>query len=565
MNTDRKTGYPSVDKPWLKYYSEEAISSEPFNGSIYEHIKWKNINYLGNYALQYFGKKITYNEMFDRADLVAQALIKEGVRRGDNVILLMSSCPELVYLLLALNKIGAVANMINPLFTEEQIRDRINDTDAKLMFVLDQLHRLTEHISNDLCIKKMVVVPIVNSMPIMTKCVAGIKLNKKIDYSNKLIRWNDFLRCGENGLIDSVNESELPAIMVYSSGTTGASKGIVLTNKGINTTIAHYEYTGFEYERNYSFLQIVPVWFSTGAVFCLLLPLCLGVEVIIEPVFNERNFTKDIIKYKPNMVMGATSLWIYFFDYIKGKKIDLSYMKYPITGGEKILPKTEEELDKILKERGCYCHLVTGYGMCELGSTASSTSMEHYKYGSAGYPIKGVTVAAFDLDTNEECKFNERGEIRVLTPARMKEYYKRPDATEEFFWKDSGGREWGCTGDIGYVDEDGFVWVEGRATDYFISKSGKKIFCFDIEDVILRDEQVAQCEVLGIGGKGKGVPYAFVVGKNPGININSILDRCKDSLDDESTPVKITVLDKFPVKGSGKRDMEQLRQMVENS
>lgn len=502
--------------------------------------------------------------MLDRADLVAQALIREGVRRGDNVILLMSSCPELVYLLLALNKIGAVANMINPLFTEEQIKDRVNDTDANLMFVLDQLHRLTEHIFNDLCIKKMVVVPITNSMPIMTKHIAGIKLHKKIDYNNKMIRWNDFLRYGESVTIDPVNASELPAIVVYSSGTTGASKGIVLTNKGINTTIAHYEYTGFEYERHYSFLQIVPVWFSTGTVVCLLLPLCLGVEVIIEPVFNERNFTKDIIKYQPNMVMGATSLWIHFFDYIKSKKIDLSYMKYPITGGEKILPHTEEELNNILNERGCRCHLVTGYGMCELGSTASSTSMEHYKYGSAGYPIKGVTIAAFDTVTDKECKFNERGEIRVLTPARMKEYYKRPDATEKFFWKDLEGREWGCTGDVGYVDEDGFVFVEGRATDYFTTASNERIFNFDIENIILKIESVAQCEVVGRKNpNGYEEPFAFVILKE-NVDASTVIDEinkiCNRELKPEQVPVKIKVINEFPVKPSGKRNMEQLIQ-----
>jgi len=541
------------------------MNVEPFIGSIYEHIKAKNNDYLNNKALQYFGKKITYKEMFDMADIVAKSLSKEGVKKGDNIILLMSSCPELVYLLLAINKIGAVANMINPLFSKEQIKDRINDTEARIMFVLDQLYKLTDDIFDELCVKKAVVIPIVNSMPFVTGIVAGIKLRKEIKYNETLISWKCFIRNRNRENIKTVSENDLPAIMVYSSGTTGASKGIVLMNKGINATIAHYECTGFEYERNYTYLQIIPTWFSTGAVFCLFMPLCLGVCVILEPVFSEENFTKDILKYKPNMIMGSTSLWLHFLSNIKEKRNDLSFITFPIAGGEKILPQTEIELNEILKECNCEFQLVTGYGMCELGSTATAMNHKYYKYGSTGYPIKGVTVAAFDLDTNEECKFNERGEIRVLTPARMKEYYKRPDATEEFFWKDSGGREWGCTGDIGYVDEDGFVWVEGRATDYFISKSGKKIFCFDIEDVILRDEQVAQCEVLGIGGKGKGVPYAFVVGKNPGINIDLILDRCKDSLDDESTPVKITVLDKFPVKGSGKRDMEQLRQMVENS
>ena len=563
QNMLRQTGYPSVDKPWLKYYSEEAINSVPFEGSIYHHIRMKNENSLNNYALQYFSKKITYNVLFEKVDGVAAALAYEGIKKGDIVILLMTSCPENVYLFLAINKIGAIANMINPLFSKKQIRDNINNVEAKLMFVLDQFYSKISDISKELCVKKTVIIPIVNSMPPITKILAGIRLNKKIDFNMKVISWKAFLQFKKE--IASVNESELPAIMVYSSGTTGASKGIVLTNKGVNTTIAYYENTGFEYKREHTFLQIIPIWFSTGAVFCLFMPLCLGVCTILEPVFNEANFVKDILKYKPNMIMGATSQWLYLLKRLKGKKLDLSFITYPITGGEKILEKTETELNNLLSENKCNFRLIKGYGMCELGSTVTSDTLKYYKYGSVGFPITNVTVAAFDIKKNLECRYNERGEIRVLTPSRMKEYYKQPKATQKFFWKDSEGKEWGCTGDIGYVDEDGFVWVEGRATDYFVSKTGKKIFCFDIEDVILEDEQVEQCEVIGIEEENYSVPYAFIVIKYEQVDTEKILERCKSKLDAESVPVGIRVIDSFPVSLSGKRDLDKLRETVKEN
>lgn len=138
------------------------------------------------------------------------------------------------------------------------------------------------------------------------------------------------------------------------------------------------------------------------------MPLCLGLSLIIEPVFSEENFSKDILRYKPNIIMGATSLWLYFLNNIKGKNIDLSFITYPITGGEKTLPSTERKLNEVLQQYGCKYHLVTGYGMCELGATATSTSMKWYKPGSAGYPIKGVTVAAFNGESNKECKYNQQ-------------------------------------------------------------------------------------------------------------------------------------------------------------
>ena len=208
--------------------------------------------------------------MLHKVDIAASAFANYGVKEGDKVILIMTSCPELVYILLALNKIGAVANMINPLFTQEQIRDRINDTNADVMIVLDQFWGLIDSIFQELCIKRTVVVPIVESMPTITKLIAGIKLKKKIPYSKKILSFRDFLKINDGKSCKEECKSDIPAIMVYSSGTTGASKGIVLTNKGMNATIAHYEHTGFEYNRNYTYLQIVPVWFSTGAVFVYL-------------------------------------------------------------------------------------------------------------------------------------------------------------------------------------------------------------------------------------------------------------------------------------------------------
>lgn len=413
------------------------------------------------------------------------------------------------------------------------------------------------------------MVPIVESMPTITKLIAGIKLKKKIPYSQKIISFRDFLKINDGKSCKEECKSDILAIMVYSSGTTGASKGIVLTNKGMNATIAHYEHTGFEYKRNYTYLQIVPVWFSTGAVFCLFMPLCLGLSLIIEPVFSEENFSKDILRYKPNIIMGATSLWLYFLNNIKGKNIDLSFITYPITGGEKTLPGTERKLNEVLHQYGCKYHLVTGYGMCELGATATSTSMNWYKPGSAGYPIKGVTVAAFNGESNKECKYNQRGEIRILTPARMKEYYKRPDATKEFFWRDPDGNEWGCTGDVGYVDQDGFLFVEGRATDYFTTKSGEKIYNFDIENVILEVDGVYQCEVVGRKQPdGYEEAFAFIIFSEKA-NKDKVLSEvqriCKKRLKTEQIPVEFRVLDSFPVKPSGKRDMEKLIRIAAES
>ena len=156
----------------------------------------------------------------------------------------------------------------------------------------------------------------------------------------------------------------------------------------------------------------------------------------------------------------------------------------------------ENEITFFLKEHGCKVPLIKGYGMCELGSTITSTSVAHSKEGTAGYPIKGTTVAAFDVVTNKEQKYGVRGEIRVDTPTRMECYYKNPEETKNFFYEDEKHTIWGRTGDIGYVDEEGFVFVEGRATDSYEMAEGKRVYLFDIEEVILSNDSIAQCKAV---------------------------------------------------------------------
>ncbi len=560
------TGYPSIDKPWLKYYSEEAIKLPIPQKTVYESIYEINAKHPGDVSLMYFGRKITYKTVFENVEKVKKAFIANGVKKGDRVIMFTSATPELIYATLALCRIGAIANMINPVFTVEQIKDRINETDAEVMLVLDQLYGKIQPILKDLCIKRTIIIPVCNEMPGVTKIVASVKLKKKINYSQAVIAWSNFITSGKSAgdVPDVTYEKDLPLVMVYSSGTTGASKGIVLTNDGVNATISHYLSPDFPYNRGDKFLQIVPAWFSTGLILCILMPICLGVTVVMEPVFSNENFANDIRKYSPNMTLGSTSLWLYALSSGVLDNVDMSKLKYPITGGELILPRVENRINELLKKNRCESMLLKGYGMCELGSTVSTDSMEVRKRGATGIPIKGVTVAAFDMSTNKELKYGTRGEIRVDSPAHMKEYFKNPEATKKYFYKDENGTLWGRTGDIGYVDEEGFVYILGRATDTFKSKNGEEVYCFDVESQIHKNENVAQCEVVGVAVGDYEVPVAHIImEKSCELSkeqlIRDIHNICKINLPEYSVPQGYKVVEAFPIKSSGKRDMEQIR------
>lgn len=558
------TGYPSIDKPWLKYYTDENVVNHLQGNSVYTNIFNNNSLHLDDIALEYFGRKISYGQMFESVEQTKNALVAFGVKKYDKVILFTSSTPETVYLVLALCRIGAVANMINPLFSNDECINRINETGAELIIALDQLYdRIADSIPKT-SIRLTIIVPIIQSMPPITQVLARLKLKKSVKKNESVIMWDDFLGAGAGMTEDAPYEKDLPLVMVYSSGSTGASKGIVLTNDGINATLLNYFRSDYlPHKRGEKMLQMIPVWFSTGIILSILMPLCVGVTTILEPVFSKETFLKNLKKYKPNLALTATSLWLYVARSNGLKHTDLSNLHYPITGGEKVLPRDEELINNTLARHGCRSKLLKGYGMCELGGTVTTDSEEHIKQRACGFPIMGVIVAAFDPETNQEQKYGERGELRVCSPARMKEYYKNPEATDAFFWKDQNGLIWGCTGDIGFVDEDGFVYVLGRAKDHFHTDNGALVYLFDIEDEILKDDDVDQCKVVYSKTPTGTETVAHVVLRQGSENEMAVLRRIHKCIS-ESLPVYMVphyykARSSMPVHNNGKLDAYVLR------
>lgn len=566
----RQTGYPSIDKPWLKYYTNGMPDISNNNLTVFQNILKQNEKHFADIAIRYFDYEITYGEMFDKIEQCAKALKQAGVNVGDCINICAAGTPEIIYLMLAANKLGVSANFINPLFTTSQKVDRINETEADLLFVLDRMYSYVEDVVDKICSKKIVIISVVNSFPTILQWISRIKNRpeKKLKQAMQLSRfveWNEFLKSADQyeGTTKACYRKDMPAIMVYSSGTTGASKGIVLTNEGINTTISHYLMPDFPHRRGETFLQMIPLWFSTGIVFSVLMPLGAGLTVIPEPVFSKEVFVRDIAKYKPNMTLTATSLWGYAIGSQELKKVDLSGMHYPITGGEQILKETEDDINRFLTEHGCTAKLFKGYGMCELGSTVTSTSRIHSKVGSVGYPISNVTVSAFDIETNQEVPCGERGEIRVNSPSHMKEYYRNPKATREYFYEDEQGILWGCTGDMGYVDEDGDVFILGRASDSYITENNIRVYAFDVENLILEDKAVSMCKVIETTLNGQKVPVVHIILKKDVRDSSEVIRRikgiCQTRLESYAIPKYYKLRESFPVHTNGKRDVEALK------
>ena len=569
MEEKKITGYPSIDKPWLKHYTEEWTNALIPQKTVYRNIYDNNIAHESDIAIIFNGFKTTYAKMFEMTEKYAKALKANGVEKGDCVSMCLSYTPEALCLVLACSKIGALANFINPLFTTEQKVARLNEAESKVTIILDAMFSYMKDAIKNINSNKIVVLPAISSLPFLVKKLVEIKSAKSEDLINfcandkRYCSWKAFVKSGDsyNGETEVEYEANRPVVMVYSSGTTGASKGIVLTNDGVNAIFTHFQSKDFPHERGNTFLTMIPIWFSTGNVLSMLNPVAHGMTLILEPVFSVDSFVKDMVKYKPNMTVVATSLWLGLIKAKECENIDLSNMRYPITGGEKILKAQEVAINDFFKEHNMTVPLMKGYGMCELGGSATVSSFKYSKLNGVGYPIKGVTISAFDVDTNEEKKYGERGEIRVDSPACMKGYYKNEQATNEYFYQDKNGIVWGCTGDIGYVDEDGEVFILGRASDCYYTKDGIRVFQFDIENVILQDEAVSDCKVVKTDDD-KIVAHIIVKENCEETKtelISRINETCKKTLEEYAVPTHYKIREVFPVHSNGKRDNEALK------
>ena len=554
------TGYPSIDKPWLKYYSEEAINTPLPECTVWENIYKRNKDHLTDTALLYFGKKISYGKMFSEIDKTAKALAYLGVKNGDNVAICMPAVPEAIYTILALNKLGANAGMLNPTFNETQLTDRVNEMEANVLVVVNELYTTMQNVIPKTTIKYVITCPAVNSLG------AFVRLAKKVKPISGTLRWNVFIQQGRGTSYQTASyEKQKPAIMVFSSGTAGASKGIQLTNDGINATGCEYEYGGFGFQRQDIFFAQTPIWFSTGISVTVLVPLIHGITVILEPVYDFELFYQHILKYRPNFLVTPTGL----LDYLLNKQPRseaYQQFKYLAAGGEYVAPSAEQKYNQWLSDNHNPHGLHKGYGMCECGGTVTSTNESSNILGSAGIPLPHVTVAAFDLITGEEKRYGERGEIRVLTPCRMRGYYKKPVETAKYFHSDAHGNVWACTGDMGYVAEDGNVYVSGRISDSYVTSNGRTVYLFDIERAVLDIPQVRQCKAIAheINGVMTHICHtALIGGANQEETLRMIKEHCAEKLDATHQPVLFRLYnDALPVAPNGKLN---IRKMQENT
>ena len=572
MQTEEKvlTGYPSIDKPWLKYYSEEAINAPLPEKTLYQYIYDNNKNFLRNTALNYFGKKISYGTLFEDIEKAAKSFSAMGIQKGDIVTIMSMHTPETIYCIYALNRLGAVANMVYMTLSEQEIVSTVKTTESKVLVVLCVALEKINKVYDELGLEHVIVVTPSDSMKLAMRL--GYKLKtKQRKLSEKYISYRNFIDMG-NGSIDVQDapyDKMAPAVIVYTSGSTGEPKGVVLSNYNLNAVAHQYKVSGMQFERGETFFNMLPPFVGFGVSVGMNLPLALGMEEIVWILPDKEKVAQGFNKYRPNHFVSGPAM---LDEIMNTVKMQMKFLTTFAGGGESISVEKEEEVNRFLSSHGAKVKYVTGYGMTEFGATVC-TGMNHvYKLGTLGIPLPAVIVKIVNPETLEEVRYNEVGEILFSAPNTMLGYYKNEKATTEVKKKHLDGIVWLHTGDLGMVDQDGFVYFKGRIKRIYLTRTVDdmvyKIFPARVEELLEGHVDVSGCGTIAISDEEKlNVLMSFVTLNEKSADkekvVAELMNYSKSELPEHSVPVKIVVLEEMPLTQSGKIDYRALEQMME--
>lgn len=562
----------SVEKPWMKHYSEEVRNLSNPQTTAYRYMTESNANRQNEVAINYYGKKITHAELKKNIDAAADAFAAAGIKQGDIVSFLSVATPETIYCIYALNKLGATANTIDPRMDPESIRRAVVDSESKIFVVISVSYEKITPILKDINQDLIITVSAATSLPFIKKVAMNLKVKTNIPYSDKVIKYEDFLAKGQGTTaVEAPYKGDAVFSIPYTGGTTGFAKGVMITNDGANSTAHNFRYSGLYYEQGDSFLDIIPVFTSYGMCCGMHMPLSLGLVLIPIPKFDLSQYGKLYKTYKPNHSVSTPAFYETLMHSKELQNMDLSFLKCLGSGGDTMNKGLEKKLGEFTKSHGMKYPISQGYGLSESSAAVSFCVNDIYKSGSVGIPSITITAGIFDEDSGNELSYNEIGEVCITGPSLMKGYYKRPEETANVMRKhEDDGKVWLHTGDLGYIDEDGFLFIIGRIKRMITRFDGHKVFPVNIESLVARHKEVNNCSAVGVADMDRTqghYPVVFVefddYVDDKETFCKNIYNECHTLLEERGRPVAVVAIDKIPLTGSGKNDFRTLEKEYE--
>ena len=566
-NTLRKLDM-KLERAKYSYIDKMPKDIEYFNGGLYDVVYESSCKWPHNIALQYFDTEITYKEMIKKINKVAAALKAIGAEKGDRISVCMPNTPEAIYMFYAINEIGAVANMIHPLSSEKEIEDYVNQTHSNIMLCIDISYPKVEAIIKDTELEQVIVVSPTRSMATIVRVLYKLTKGRKnhIKKSQHVITWDKFLLKANKYIGNPharVNSTD-DAVIMYSGGTTGKPKGIMLSNLNFNAQALGAKYLVPElFKSEYSFMAFLPNFHAFGLGCCIHMPLYNGARSFLIPQFNPKKFKSYITKYKVSILVGVPTVFEYLTK-IKFKKDALKNVKYVVSGGDMISLSSKEIINDFLKAHGSKAKIENGYGLTEAsGGFIFSPPKVAEDPDAIGYPLPDNEVIIMDLKTQKPAKLGSDGEILVRGLCVMKGYVGKPKETAEAFIT-VNGKKYLRTGDIGYADDKGVIHFRSRLKRMIIS-NGYNIYPANIEDVTLKCKNVSACAAVGREDKLRGEKVVVFIVANEGASERAIKKELntiyKKHLANYEIPRELRFLPELPKTKLAKVDFKALEQL----
>ncbi len=570
--TDRQTGYPSVDKPWLKYYSAEAINEPLPKLTLYEYLYQSNKEHVDSNALDYFGKKMTYGQLFNEIEKASKAFMALGVKPKEIVSIVSVSNVVSIICLYALNRIGAVANYVNVLASEQELAKYFKEASSNLVVTLDLFGNKVLTASKNANVETIVTFSLSEYMPRVIGVLYKHKIHK-VDMSFKedsmVLNWNRFIKNGKD--IEEILYQKSPkdlCFLGHTGGTTGFPKGVLLNDIAMNA-VAHQYKLSMEHKTGEKFLNCIIPFVVYGILTCMHMPLCLGLEVVVIPKFEASDWKKILTKIRPVHIAGIPSYVIPMLEDDSLKSIDMSFIKTLAVGGDGMNDKLEIQLNAFLANHNAKTKITKGYGMTEVCATAVTEYSYCNKEGSVGIPLAKNNLLIYDNDNNVEMKYNQVGEVCINSPSLLMNYQNNTEEYNQLVRIHKDGKKWVHTGDLGYITEDGLLFLAGRMKRMiFLGPEGMlyKVFPKTIEEIINNIEGVRDSCVVSKEIVGRLVATAFIITSVKDIDTSDlkekIISECSMKMPEYMIPQEIEFLEQFPLTVVGKVDFKKLEEVA---
>ena len=541
--------------PWKGHTGDVPLYLDYFEGSMFEKVAEIAEQYPNNVAFDFMGRSTTYRQMVNEIERCARALKTIGVRENDKVTIAMPNCPQAIYMFYAVNLIGAIANMIHPLSAEKEIEFYLNESESVTAITLDQFYNKFENIRANTGVVNIIIASVKDALsrPIRAgyMLTEGRKI-RKIPKDAPVIRWKQFIRladvCFYNYKVK--RSSDDPAVILYSGGTTGTTKGIVLTNKNFNALGQQVVATNPMFRPGDKMLAAMPLFHGFGLGVCIHTMLSQGGRCILIPRFTAQSYAKQIVKYRCNFIAGVPTLYEALLRLPSMNGADLSCLKGVFSGGDSLSIELKKKFDKFLYDHNATIQVREGYGTTETVTACCLTPVNRFKEGSIGVPFPDTYIKIVEPGTDRELPYGKEGEILLAGPTVMQEYMKHPEETAQTLRHHADGLTWVYTGDLGTMDEEGFIYFKGRAKRMIIS-SGYNVYPGQIENILDANEMVQMSCVIGVPDAYKMQKVKAFVKLAPGVPAiettkQELLDYCRKHIAKYAMPYDIAFKDDMP-------------------